>query len=106
MKIPVLLPNIFNHPFTYETDKKAEVGKYVLVPFEKINAIDNKKSNIFFYYLLKPFLKKIYVPGAKLNTPLDKLFNKLCDIYIRSIPCIENKKLKDDLFIFLTKLFA
>ena len=79
---------------------------YELENIEKINAIDNKKSNIFFYYLLKPFLKKIYVPGAKLNTPLDKLFNKLCDIYIRSIPCIENKKLKDDLFIFLTKLFG
>ena len=25
MKIPVLLPNIFNHPFTYESDKKIEV---------------------------------------------------------------------------------
>ena len=32
MKIPVLLPNIFDHPFTYESDKKVEVGRYVLVP--------------------------------------------------------------------------
>ena len=39
MKIPVLLPNIFDHPFTYESDKKIEVGKYVLVPFGKSNAI-------------------------------------------------------------------
>ena len=39
MKIPVLLPNIFDHPFTYESDKKAEVGEYVVVPFGKINAI-------------------------------------------------------------------
>lgn len=67
---------------------------------------NNKKSNIFFYYLLKPFFKNIYVPGTKLNTLFDKLFNKLCDIYIRSIPCIEIKKLKDDFFIFLTKLFG
>ena len=39
MKIPVLLPNIFEHPFTYESDKKVDVGQYVLVPFGKSNAI-------------------------------------------------------------------
>ena len=39
MKIPVLLPNIFDHPFTYESDKKVEVGRYVLVPFGKSNAV-------------------------------------------------------------------
>ena len=38
MKIPVLLPNIFDHPFTYETDKKAEVGEYVVVSFGKTDA--------------------------------------------------------------------
>jgi len=39
MKIPVLLPNIFDHPFTYETDKKVELGQYVVVPFGKTDAI-------------------------------------------------------------------
>ena len=39
MKIPVLLPNIFDHPFTYESDKKVEVGRYVLVPFGKKDAV-------------------------------------------------------------------
>ena len=39
MKIPVLLPNIFDHPFTYETGKKVEVGEYVLVSFGKKDAI-------------------------------------------------------------------
>ena len=39
MKIPVLLPNIFDHPFTYESDKKVEVGRYVLVPFGKNDAV-------------------------------------------------------------------
>ena len=39
MKIPVLLPNIFDHPFTYESDKKVEVGAYVEVPFGKTDAI-------------------------------------------------------------------
>ena len=31
MKIPVLVPNIFDHPFTYETDMELELGEYVLV---------------------------------------------------------------------------
>ena len=35
MKIPVLIPNIFDHPFTYDTDLKLEVGEYVIVPFGK-----------------------------------------------------------------------
>ena len=33
MKIPILLPNIFNHPFTYESNLNLKVGDYVLVPF-------------------------------------------------------------------------
>ena len=33
MKIPVLLPNIFDHPFTYETDSNLKTGDYVNVPF-------------------------------------------------------------------------
>ena len=39
MKIPVLLPNIFDHPFTYEAEKQAEAGEYVVVPFGKADAI-------------------------------------------------------------------
>ena len=35
MQIPVLLPNIFNYPFTYESDKKLGPGTYVKVPFGK-----------------------------------------------------------------------
>ena len=35
MKYPVLVPNIFNHPFTYESDIKLQVGDYVKVPFGK-----------------------------------------------------------------------
>ena len=53
MKFPILLPNIFNHPFTYESDFKLKVGDYVLVPFGKSKIIgvvwdefekNNKKS--------------------------------------------------------------
>ena len=35
MKVPILLPNIFNHPFTYEFRFKFKVGDYVVVPFGK-----------------------------------------------------------------------
>ena len=35
MKVPILIPNIFNHPFTYETDLKLKEGDYVTVPFGK-----------------------------------------------------------------------
>ena len=35
MKVPILLPNIFNHPFTYESNLNLKVGDYVVVPFGK-----------------------------------------------------------------------
>ena len=40
MEVPILLPNIFNYPFTYESpDLDLKVGDYVLVPFGKSNII-------------------------------------------------------------------
>ncbi len=35
MKYPILLPNIFNYAFTYESDLKLKIGDYVVVPFGK-----------------------------------------------------------------------
>ena len=35
MKYPILVPNIFNHPFTYESNLILKVGDYVMVPFGK-----------------------------------------------------------------------
>ena len=35
MKVPILIPNIFNYPFTYDSDLKLKVGDYVVVPFGK-----------------------------------------------------------------------
>ncbi len=35
MKYPILLPNIFNHPFTYESNLNLICGDYVVVPFGK-----------------------------------------------------------------------
>ena len=39
MKVPVLFPKIFNHPFTYETNLKLRLGDYVEVPFGKTKTI-------------------------------------------------------------------
>ena len=39
MKFPILLPNIFNHPFTYKSDLKLKIGDFVEVPFGKSNII-------------------------------------------------------------------
>ncbi len=56
MKYPVLLPNIFDHPFTYFSSLKLKAGDYVNVPFGKktitgvvwdhFEANDNKKFQI------------------------------------------------------------
>ena len=59
MQIPVLLPNIFNHPFTYEFDKKLSPGTYVKVPFGKKN-LTGVVWNLFEKKIQKKFkLKKI-----------------------------------------------
>ena len=50
MKYPILLPNIFNHPFTYESDFDLKIGEYVSVPFGKsklIGVVWDKYKNIF-----------------------------------------------------------
>jgi len=31
MKVPILIPNIFNHPFTYNSDLHLKVEDYVVV---------------------------------------------------------------------------
>ena len=72
MKFPVLLPNIFNHPFTYESDLNLKVGDYVVVPFgkSKITGVVwdefEKKNNKNFK--LKSVLKKLNVTPLKKTT--------------------------------------
>mgnify|MGYP006088656541 CR=1 FL=1 len=72
MKVPILLPNIFNHPFTYNTDLNLKVGDYVIVPFGKteVNGVVwddfEKKTNKNF--AIKKVLKKLDVPSLKKNT--------------------------------------
>ena len=72
MKIPILLPKIFNHPFTYDTDLNLKIGDFVVVPFGKSQVTgvvwnefekDNKKS-----FAIKKVLSKLAVPKLKKNT--------------------------------------
>ena len=73
MKVPILLPNIFNHPFTYESSNlDLKIGNYVIVPFgkSKITGVvwnefekDKKKK-----YLIKKVIQKLKIPCLKNNT--------------------------------------
>ena len=73
MKVPILLPNIFNHPFTYESSNlDLKIGDYVIVPFgkSKIPGVvwnefekDKKKK-----YLIKKVIQKLKTPSLKNNT--------------------------------------
>ena len=72
MKVPILLPNIFNHPFTYESDINLKEGDYVIVPFgkSKITGVVwdefEKKNNRNFK--IKNVLKKLDVTPLKKTT--------------------------------------
>jgi len=73
MKVPILLPNIFNHPFTYESsDLNLKLGDYVIVPFgkSKITGVvwnqfekDTKKK-----YVIKKVIEKLKIPSLKKTT--------------------------------------
>ena len=71
MKVPILLPNIFNYPFTYETNLNLKIGDFVIVPFgkSKITGVVwdefEKESKKF---IIKKVLYKLKVPSLKKNT--------------------------------------
>jgi len=72
MKFPILLPNIFNHPFTYESDLKLKIGDFVEVPFgkSKITGVvwDEFEKNSSKKFKIKSILKKLNVTSLKKNT--------------------------------------
>ena len=72
MKYPILLPNIFDHPFTYESDIILNIGDFVIVPFgkSKITGVvwdefekDDKKT-----FKIKKVLKKLEILALKKET--------------------------------------
>ena len=72
MKVPILLPNIFNYPFTYESNLNLKVGDYVLIPFGKLKITgvvwnefesENKKN-----FLIKKVISKLNIPPLNEKT--------------------------------------
>ena len=82
MKVPILLPNIFNHPFTYESKLNLKLGDYVVVPFGKSKIIgvvwnefekNNSKS-----FKIKKIIRKLETP--KLKKKNIRIFKLVCRI--------------------------
>ena len=71
MKVPILIPNIFNHPFTYDSDLKLKVGDYVVVPFGKSELTgvvwDEFEKKTGKNFAIKKVLRKLNVPSLKKN---------------------------------------
>jgi len=71
MKVPILIPNIFNHPFTYETDLKLKIGDYVVVPFGKSELTgvvwDEFEKKTDKNFIIKKVSRKLDVPPLKKN---------------------------------------
>ena len=72
MKYPILLPNIFNHAFTYESELNIRVGDFVVVPFGKTeltgvvwNEFEKKNLKSF---KIKKIIKKLNTSPIKKNT--------------------------------------
>ena len=72
MKFPILLPNIFNYPFTYESDLKLKIGDFVEVPFgkSKITGVvwNEFEKNNNKNFKIKKVSKKLNVPNLKEKT--------------------------------------
>ena len=72
MKYPILLPNIFNHAFTYESELKLKIGDYVVVPFgkSKLTGVvwdefeENDKKN----YKIKKIINKLDISSLNKDT--------------------------------------
>ena len=73
MKVPILVPNIFDHPFTYESGKlNLKLGEYVIIPFgkSKLTGVvwdefekENKKE-----FLIKNVISKLNISPLNKNT--------------------------------------
>ena len=72
MKFPILLPNIFDYPFTYESDFELKIGDYVKVPFGKSNATgvvwDEFEKNGKKIFKTKKVIKKLQILALKKDT--------------------------------------
>ena len=71
MKVPILLPKVFNHPFTYETSLKLKLGDYVEVPFRNSKIVgvvwDDFEKEQFKKFKIKKVIKKLNIPTLNKN---------------------------------------
>ena len=69
MKFPILLPNIFDYPFTYESNLKLKIGDFVEVPFgkSKITGVvwNEFEKNSLKKFKTKKIIKKLDIPSLK-----------------------------------------
>ena len=72
MKFPILLPNIFNYPFTYESDFKLNIGDFVEVPFGKSKIVgvvwDDFEKDSLKKFKIKKILNKLDIPNLNKKT--------------------------------------
>ncbi len=73
MKVPILIPKIFDFPFTYESDGiDLKLGDYVKIPFGKSeiigvvwNEFEKEKNKKF---IIKSVISKLNIPSLNKNT--------------------------------------
>ncbi len=72
MKYPILLPNIFDYPFTYESSLKLKAGDYVNVPFGKRSVTgvvwDKFEGNFNKKFKIKSIKEKLSIEPLKQQT--------------------------------------
>jgi len=72
MKFPILIPNIFNFPFTYESGLKLKIGDFVEVPFGKSKIVgvvwDKFENNCDKNFKIKRIIRKLEIPQLKKKT--------------------------------------
>ena len=72
MKFPILLPNIFNYPFTYESNLKLKLGDFVEVPFGKSKIIgvvwDSFEKSSPKKFKIKKIIRKLKIPSIEKKT--------------------------------------
>ena len=72
MKFPILLPNIFDYPFTYESNLKLKIGDFVEVPFgkSKITGVvwNEFEKNSLKKFKTKKIINKLDIPSLKKST--------------------------------------
>ena len=66
--------------------------------------IHREKSNSITFFILKFFLRRVFIPGARLSWFGAKILNRLSILYIRTIQARENLQLKENVFQIIDEM--